>query len=202
MRQDLLAQVDHLRAQLADAQTRRGPGEGTGQARSASRSGPSSSPANGGGGGDAAVVEALRSALAAKQAEVERKAAMLAQLGAQLRTETERADAAEDQVEHLATAADANPARARDLEAARAELHDVRGQVAALERDRAEMDARRMEAERELASVRAAHEAAQAELDALSPEFFEEVEELKYNYAQSSESLARYERLYGRLPPA
>ena len=39
-----------------------------------------------------------------------------------------------------------------------------------------------------------------AELAALSPQFFEEVEDLKYAFAQAQQRLEAYERAHGPLP--
>ena len=42
--------------------------------------------------------------------------------------------------------------------------------------------------------------AAANELAALSPQFFEEVEDLKYAYATAQQKLERYEAVYGAVP--
>lgn len=122
---------------------------------------------------------------------------MLVQLGAQLRSEGERADLAEERAEALEAGASA----AAEADALRDALEEQQVQLSAAQRERDELRALRADADRQQSELRAAYEAAQAELSALSPEFFDEVEELKYKYAQGAVQLARYERLYGRLPP-
>ncbi|KAJ1626527.1 hypothetical protein T492DRAFT_843069 [Pavlovales sp. CCMP2436] len=124
---------------------------------------------------------------------------MLVHLGGQLRAEGDRADAAEERADELADGA--GPNREAEAEALRAALGEQRIQLGAAEREAAEQRARRADGERAYAELRDAHEAAQEELSALSPEFFDEIESLKYAHSQGAAQLARYERLYGRLPP-
>ena len=52
----------------------------------------------------------------------------------------------------------------------------------------------------ENATLRAENAAMAQELSALSPQFFEEVEDLKYAYATSQQRLERYETAYGAVP--
>ena len=54
----------------------------------------------------------------------------------------------------------------------------------------------------ENATLRAENAVMASELAALSPQFFEEVEDLKYAYATAQQLLARYEQSCGGLPPA
>lgn len=148
------------------------------------------------------ALDALRATLSARETELARKTAMLVQLGTQLRAQSERADAAEDRVEALSAQERAPRADAgADADAVRAQLDEQRALALASAREAVEARAQRDETERALGELRAAYDAAQAELGALSPEFFDEVEELKYKFAQGAAQLARYERLYGRLPP-
>ena len=53
----------------------------------------------------------------------------------------------------------------------------------------------------ENATLRAENAAMTAELSALSPQFFEELEDLKYAYATARQHLDRYERRFGPPPP-
>lgn len=186
-RHELAAECDRLRAANAELQARAARAPLAPSARGAQQ------PAA---GSDAVSVEALRSTLGQREAELSRKAAMLAQLGAQLRSEGERADQAEERAEAL----EAEAAGAPDAERLRGALDEARAAYAAAEAEGDELRARGDDAESRLAEMRAALDAAQAELGALSPEFFDEIEELKFKYAQGAAQLARYERLYGRLP--
>ena len=51
----------------------------------------------------------------------------------------------------------------------------------------------------ENAALREENAAMAAELSALSPQFFEEIEDLKYAHAVAREALGRYEQAYGPL---
>ena len=51
----------------------------------------------------------------------------------------------------------------------------------------------------ENATLRAENAAMSAELSALTPQFFEEIEDLKYEHAVATEQLRRYQQTYGEL---
>ncbi|EOD09036.1 hypothetical protein EMIHUDRAFT_452946 [Emiliania huxleyi CCMP1516] len=144
------------------------------------------------GAGDAAV-ERLQEALREAREELLHKGGQVVELGTQLQEALAAADEATRRAEVLSAdggrmAAELEAAQQRALHAAQPSLEEGRGGEYA---NRLEAALAQLHTEHE--ALRAERNALAEELAALTPEFFDEVEDLKYNYAQAQAELERLE---------